>query len=162
MMMPVEATFIPLYIIFKKLGLIDTHVPLILPFVLTNAFGVFLMRQFLAGIPTDLSDAAKIDGCGHPRIFFSIVMPLCNPVLAALAIFTFRLTWNDFLTPLIYLSTNIKFTVPLLIASFRGIYYNDWGLLMAGANMAMIPVIIIYFIFQRYFIQGVTMTGLKI
>ncbi len=161
MMIPGQITLIPMFIFFKRIGWIDTHWPLIVPWVLRNPFGVFLLRQFFLAIPDDLLDAARIDGCSSFRIYWNIMLPLSIPALATLGIFTFMGSWNDFLTPLIYLDTLEKFTVPLLVSAARGLYYNKWTLMMASSAIAIIPVMIAYFFGQRYFIQGITLTGLK-
>lgn len=161
MMIPMQVTLIPMFILFKNIGWIDTHWPLIVPRVLTNAFGVFLLRQFFMTIPDELLDAARLDGCSLWRIYWKIILPLSVPALAALSIFTFMSVWNDFLTPLIYLDSMEKFTVPLIVSATQGLYYNDWTLMMAVGCSAVIPVLIVYLFAQRYFIQGITLTGLK-
>jgi len=125
MMIPGQVTLIPMYIVFKQINWIDTHLPLIIPPILVNVFGVFFLRQFFMTIPDDLIDAARIDGCSPLRIYFNIILPEARPALATLGIFIFMSSWNDFLTPLIYLNTMEKFTVPLIISSAQGLYYND-------------------------------------
>jgi len=161
MMIPIQVTLIPMFILFKNIGWIDTHWPLIVPRVLTNAFGVFLLRQFFMTIPDDLLDAARIDGCNLWGIYWKIMLPLSTPALATLGIFVFMSTWNDFLAPLVYLDSMKKLTVPLLVSATKGLYYNEWTILMATGCSAVMPVLIVYLFAQRYFIQGITLTGLK-
>lgn len=160
LMIPYQVTIIPLYLIMTNLRLVDTHWALILPGSLFNAFAVFLLRQFIRGIPKELEEAAIVDGAGRFRIYWSIILPLLVPAMASLAIFTFLGSWNSFFHPLIFLSTPDLFTVPLMLDQFRGQYTVDWSLLMAGSAIAVIPVLIIYMIGQRQIIEGITMTGL--
>lgn len=161
MMIPGQVTLIPMYIVFKQINWIDTHLPLIIPPVLVNVFGVFFLRQFFMTIPDDLIDAARIDGCSPLRIYFNIILPEARPALATLGIFIFMSSWNDFLTPLIYLNTMEKFTVPLIISSARGLYYNDWPLMMATSIISIIPILVAYVFAQKYFVEGITLTGIK-
>ena len=161
MMIPGQVTLIPMFMWFSEFGWVDTHWPLIIPPVLSNAFGVFLLRQFMATIPNELEEAGRMDGLNPLRIYWSIILPNCKPALAALGIFTFMGNWNNFLTPLIYLNTETKFTLPLIIASFQGLYTTDWPLLMAASCISLIPVLVVYIFAQRYFIEGITLSGLK-
>lgn len=161
MMIPGQVTLIPSFMLFKEINWTDSHWPLIIPPILTNSFGVFLLRQFMSAFPGELEDAARIDGLNPWGIYWKIMMPNCKPALAALGIFTFMGTWNNFLTPLIYLNSNNKFTLPLMIASFQGLYTTDWALLMAAACITLIPVLIIYLFAQKYFVEGITLSGLK-
>jgi len=161
LMLPPTVTFIPRYIEFRELNLIDTWWPLILPNWFSNASFLFLLRQFFRTIPRDLSDAAKVDGASEFRIFWQIILPLCRPVLAVVVIFQFLYSWNDFLEPLIYLSDPDKYTVALGLASFRDLLSSDYGLLMAGSAVMILPVVVLFFIAQRYFIRGVVLSGLK-
>jgi len=161
MMIPNQVTLIPMFIWFRTLGWIDTHLPLIIPVVLCNAYGVFLLRQFMMTIPDSLSESAKIDGASQLIIFFRIILPLCIPALATLGLFSFMGSWNSFLVPLIYLNTEKKYTIPLIIMSFKNQYYSDWGLMMAAASVSIVPVIIIYIFAQRFFIEGVVLSGIK-
>jgi multiple sugar transport system permease protein len=160
-MIPGQVTLIPLYILFSRIGWIDTHWPLIVPAVLLNAYGVFLLRQFMEGIPDSYVESAKIDGASHFQIYWRIVLPLCKPSIITLGLFSFIGHWNNFLGPLIFLSTDTKFTVPLIINSFRTVYYVEWGLLMAAATVAIVPVVVLYLLAQRYFVEGITLSGLK-
>lgn len=161
MMLPPQVTLIPQFLIFKSFGWIDTFWPLIVPAFFGGAFYTFLLRQFFMTIPLDLDDAARIDGASTFQIFWSIILPLSKPALAAVAIFTFTATWEDFLTPLIYLHSKEKLTVSLGLAAFRGEYGTNWNLLMAASLVAMLPPLLVFFFAQKYFIQGVVFTGVK-
>lgn len=161
MMVPSQVTVIPTFILYKYIGWIDTHLPLTVPWVLFSAFGVFLIRQFILTLPRELDEAAIIDGANHFVIYTRIILPLIVPVLATLAIFTFMSSWNNFLGPLIYLNSPEKYTVPLLLAQFKGIYITDWTLLMAASTIAIVPVLIVYLLGQRYIIESIALTGIK-
>lgn len=161
MMVPSQVTMIPLFIIMKNLGLLGTHMSLILPAALFNAFGVFLMRQFIASLPGDLEEAATIDGASVPQIFFRVILPLVKPSLAAFGIFVFLGQWNNFLYPLIFLNKTETFTVPLMLNFFKGTYATDYPLLMAGTVISIVPVLIVYLFFQKQIIQGIAITGMK-
>jgi multiple sugar transport system permease protein len=160
MMIPGVITIIPMYVLLRNLGLVNSLQGLIIPFMVT-AFGIFLMKQFFTSIPLELEEAAQIDGAGRIRTFWQLVLPLARPALAALTIFTFMGRWNDFLMPLIIIGDKDLFTLPLGMSTFRGLYKTDWGLLMAGSLMVMVPIVIMYVAFQRFFIEGVSYTGLK-
>lgn len=161
MMVPHQVTIIPLYLMMKGLGWLDTHLALIIPASLLDAFGVFLLRQFIKSIPDELEEASIVDGANRWTIYTRIIVPLIKPAMAALAIFTFLGMWNSFFSPLIFLNSPDQFTVPLLLNLFRGMYITDWTLMMAGSAIAVIPVLVIYIIGQRYIIEGVTLTGIK-
>ncbi|MCO5477163.1 carbohydrate ABC transporter permease [Enterococcus gallinarum] len=161
MMIPKQVTMIPLYLIMDKLGWLNTHLPLIIPGALFNAFAVFLLRQFIRGIPKELEEAAVMDGASIPRIYWSVILPLIKPALAAMTIFIFMGTYNNFMDALIYLSTPEKFTVPLLLNNFKGLYVTNWSYMMAGATISVIPIILVYLFAQRYIIEGITLTGIK-
>lgn len=160
MMVPGVITIIPLYVLLKNLGLTDTYQGLIIPFMVT-AFGIFLMRQFFQSIPIELEEAARIDGAGRIRTFTQVVLPLAKPALSALTIFTFMGRWNDFLMPLIIIGDSKLFTLPLGMSTFRSQYRTDWGMLMAGSILVMIPIVLLYVVFQRFFIEGISHTGGK-
>jgi multiple sugar transport system permease protein len=160
MMVPGQVTIIPLFLIMQRLGWIDTHLALIVPGALFNAFAVFLLRQFIRGIPKELEEAAIVDGANRWRIYWQIVVPLLVPAMAALGIFLFLGSWNNFFGPLIFLNSPDLFTVPLMLNQFRGQYTIDWTLLMAGSAIAVIPVLVVYMIGQRQIIEGITLTGL--
>ena len=161
MMVPSQVTMIPLFLIMKKIGLLGSHMSLILPAALFNAFGVFLMRQFIAGLPDELEEAAIIDGASVPQIFFRIIIPLVKPSMAAFGIFVFLGQWNSFMYPLIFLNKTETFTVPLLLNFFKGTYATDYPLLMAGTFISVVPVLIVYLFFQKQIIQGIAITGMK-
>jgi multiple sugar transport system permease protein len=161
LMVPEQVTIIPLYIIIESLGLIDTLLSLIIPYALFNAFGVFLLRQFIKSLPVDLEEAAIVDGANRWTIYWRIILPLIRPALAAFGIFTFLFQWNNFFRPLVFLNTIDKYTVPLAINFFRGQYATDFALLMAGSAISIVPVLIVYIIGQRHIIEGIATTGLK-
>jgi multiple sugar transport system permease protein len=161
LMVPGMVTFVPLFVLVSNIGLVNTYPGLILPYLATP-LGVFLMRQFISGIPDELLDAAKVDGAGHFRTFRSVVMPLCGPALAALGILTFLASWNNFLWPLVVAQTEDKYTLPVALALYS-VGENDtrYGLLMAGAVIVVLPVILLFLALQRHFVQGIAMTGIK-
>ena len=162
MMLPMQVTMIPVFVMFKDLGWLNTFKPLTVPaFLGGGAFNIFLLRQFFLTIPNSLFDAARIDGCSEFRIYWNIVLPLAKPALATVAILTFLFSWNDFLGPLIYLSDQMKGTLALGLAMLTGQHQNEWGLLMAASVLMMVPVIMIFFFFQKYFIQAFTTSGIK-
>lgn len=161
LMVPGQVTIIPVFIIMKQLGLIDNHLSIILPF-LTSAFGVFLLRQFFLTLPQDLIDAAKIDGAGPWTTFMRVAIPLAGPSLAALTIITFNNTWNNYFYPLIFLNTWEKMTLPLGITALRGyLASNSASVVMAAVSLAILPVLLIFLVAQRWFIAGITRTGIK-
>jgi multiple sugar transport system permease protein len=161
LMVPAIVTFMPLFVLVANLNLVNTHAGLILPF-LVGAFGVFLMRQFIGGIPDELLDAARVDGAGEHYIFWRIVMPLCGPAIATLTILTFLGSWNSFLWPLVVANTEDMYTLPVAIALFAtGQQETNIALLMAGSVVVIVPVLIVFIALQRYFTQGIAMTGIK-
>lgn len=160
LMVPGQVTIIPLYLFFNDLDLIDTYPAVILP-RMAAAIGVFMLRQFFLSIPVDLEEAARIDGCSRYGIFWRIILPLARPSLTALAIFTLVWSWNDFMWPLIVLPSKEMYTLPVGISTLVGYYGRDWGMQMASSFLASLPVLILFLIFQREFIKGVAMTGLK-
>jgi multiple sugar transport system permease protein len=161
LMIPIQLTIIPLFLIMRQLDWINTHLSIIVPYALLNAFGVFLMRQFIKGIPVELEEAAIVDGANRWTIFWRIIFPLLRAPLAALGIISFLGQWNNFFLPLIMLNSPDLFTVPLMLNQFRGQYISDWTLLMAASAIAVIPILIVYVIGQRHIIQGIAITGLK-
>lgn len=162
MMLPMQVTMIPIFVLFKDMGWLNTYKPLVVPaFFGGGAFNIFLLRQFYLGIPREISDAARIDGCSEFRIYWNIMLPLARPALATVAIMTFMFSWNDFLGPLIYLSDKDKGTLALGLSMFVGQYQTEWGLLMAASLLTMLPMILVFFFFQKYIIQGFTMSGVK-
>lgn len=161
MMLPAFVTMIPTFLIFRSLGWYNTLLPLWVPAFAGTPFYIFLLRQFMLGIPRELEEAARIDGCSWFGIYWRIVMPLMKPALATVAIFTFMATWNEFMGPLIYLSDERLFPLSLGLFKFRSQYGSDFGMLMAASTLMTLPVIILFFLCQRYFIEGTTLTGLK-
>ena len=161
MMLPAQVTMIPVFAIFVKLHWVDTFLPLIVPTFLGTPFFIFLLRQFFLGIPRELSEAAKLDGCNEFAIYRRVVMPLSKPALATVGLFTFMGAWNDFLNPLIYLLDESKYTLSLGLAMFTGQYGNEYGMLMAVSAVFTLPIIVLFFFTQRTFIQGMTMSGIK-
>jgi multiple sugar transport system permease protein len=162
MMLPWAVTMIPRYIMFKYLHWLDTPLPLIVPnWFGGGVFNIFLLRQFFRTIPYEISDAGRIDGCSELGIYWRLVMPLAKPALTTVAIFTFLNAWNDFMGPLIYLTSRQNFTLSLGLASFRDLYTTQWHYLMAASTVVILPVIILFFFAQRYFVQGIAFTGLK-
>ncbi len=161
-MIPYHVTLIPTFVLFRMLGWLDTYMPLILPYWLGGgAFYIFLLRQFYLRLPLDLDDAARIDGAGSFGIYRYVVLPQSKPALGVIAVFSFLAHWNDFFGPLIYLNSSDKFTLALGITLFREFEVTHWNLLMAGSVMMSLPCILLYFVAQRYFIQGIVFTGLK-
>jgi multiple sugar transport system permease protein len=163
LLLPFHVLIIPQYVVFQKLGLVDTYAPLLLgKFLATEAFFVFLMVQFMRAIPHELDESAKIDGAGHWGIFWNIVLPLSRPAIITTAIFTFIWTWNDFFGPLIYLSTPEKYPLPLALQLFIDeAAGSDFGALMAMSMLALVPVILFFLFFQRFLVEGVSTSGLK-
>lgn len=161
-MLPYQVTMIPLYVIFNKIGWVNTLRPLIIPAFLGNPFFIFLLRQFFSGIPKDLSDSARIDGCTELGILWNIILPLSRPALMVVALFQFLTSWNQFLAPLIYLNDQKLFTISLGLALMRSGYgLSRFSLIMAATSLFVVPVIILFFFAQRTFIQGITFTGMK-
>ncbi|WP_248928425.1 carbohydrate ABC transporter permease [Paenibacillus hamazuiensis] len=163
LMLPHHVTLIPQYILFHKLGWINTYYPLIVPkWLATDAFFVFLIVQFIRGVPRDLDEAATIDGCGPIRIYTSIIMPLALPALITTTIFTFLWTWDDFFSQLLYLSEVSKYTVPLGLRLFLdSSSQSDWGPMFAMSVLSLVPCFVIFIICQKYFVQGIATSGIK-
>ncbi len=161
LMIPYQTTMIPLFIIFRKIGWIGTYKPLWVPSFFGVAFYIFLLRQFFMTIPSELSDAAKIDGASELVTFFRILLPLVKPALAVVGLFSFLATWHNFLGPLIYLDDQAKYTLSLGLQQFLSLHGAEWSLLMAGSTLMTVPIVIIFFFAQRTFIQGIALTGLK-
>lgn len=160
MMIPGTVLLVPSFLLFRDLGWLDTWAPLIVP-GLAGAFGVFLARQFVGKIPDSLIECAKLEGCGEWRIFRSIVMPLSKPLMATLAILTFLGSWNSFVGPLIILLDEKKYTLPLVVAMLQGRFPGQENMQMAGAMISILPVLIIFFVFQRQIVQSLASSGLK-
>jgi multiple sugar transport system permease protein len=161
LMIPGVVTFVPLFVLVANAGLINTLPGLFLPF-LVSPFGVFLMRQFILGLPRDLLDAGRVDGAGELRIFWRIILPLCGPALATLGILTFLGSWNNFLWPLVVGQTEDKYTLPVALALYStGQNSTNYGLLLAGATVVILPILVVFLVFQKRFIEGIATTGLK-
>jgi ABC-type glycerol-3-phosphate transport system permease component len=161
LMIPYQVTLIPTFILFSKIGWVGTHLPLWVPAFWGGAFGTFLLRQFYLTIPIDLAESARIDGASIWQIYRHVYIPLSGPPMAALAIFTFMWTWNDLLNPLIYVNELDKLTLTIGLSFFQNQYGGKWTLMMAGAVVSILPIIIIFFFAQKYFIQGIATTGVK-
>jgi multiple sugar transport system permease protein len=161
MMIPGIVTFIPTFVLFKSLGMLGTYTPLILPTFLGNAFFIFMVRQFYLGLPWELSDAARVDGAGEFRIFWQIMLPLVRSALMVVAVFTFLYTWHDFFGPLIYLSERSQYPLSLGLYTFRAQRTTEWALMMAASTLTTLPLMVIFFFTQRYFLDGITLTGIK-
>lgn len=160
LMVPGQVTMIPTYLMFAKVGLTNTHWPLILP-AFFSAFGVFLLRQFFMTLPKELEEAAEIDGCNPFTTYLKIMLPMIVPAMLTLGVFTLMNTWNDYMGPLLYLSSPEKFTMTLGIAYFKGIYTTQWNLVMAGAVISILPILIAYLCAQKYFVEGIAFSGVK-
>lgn len=160
LMVPTQVTLIPTYVMFAKVDLIDTHFPLILP-AFFSAFGVFLLRQFFISLPKEMEEAAEIDGCNPFTTYWRIMLPLVVPAMLTLGVFTLMNTWNDYMGPLIYLTSPEKYTMTLGIAFFKGIYTTQWNLVMAGSVISVIPILAAYLCAQKYFIEGIAFSGVK-
>ncbi|MDR1446915.1 MAG: carbohydrate ABC transporter permease [Treponema sp.] len=159
MMIPGQVTLIPVFIMIRTVGLMNTYPALFLPVI--NAFGVFLIRQFMFSLPNDLLESAKIDGASEPVLFTRIVLPLVQPVLISLTIFTFISVWNDFLWPLVIASKPEMHTLTLAISVLRSNYLSNYGLVMAGSTLAFMPPFILYLILQKQFVEGIALSGIK-
>jgi len=159
MMVPAQVTLIPLFTIMRDLGLLNTWISLFLPVI--NAFGVFLIRQFMSSIPDEMIEAARIDGASELQIFLRVVLPSLRPVIVALTVFTFLTTWNDFLWPLVSITNDQLQTVTLAVAKLQGRFATDYGLVMAGATVSFIIPLVLFLILQRQFVEGVTSSSVK-
>jgi multiple sugar transport system permease protein len=163
MMLPIQVTMIPLFLLFRWLGWVDTLLPLVLPAFFGTPFFIFMFRQFFAQIPEALVEAARIDGCGHLGIWWRIMLPLCRPVIAITAVFTFIATWNDFMGPLIYLQSEDQMTLAVALNSFQNQYgdFRDMNLLMAASIVTMIPCVVLFFVAQKQFVGGLSLGAVK-
>jgi multiple sugar transport system permease protein len=164
-MLPYAVTLIPTFVMWGYLGALDTFLPLTVPAWFAGAgggvFNIFLFRQFFLTIPFELDEAAYIDGANPWQVFWRIILPLSKPVVVVVVIFTFIGVWNDFLGPLLYLSDESKFTLALGLATFQSTYTAQWGYLMAASLVVILPIIVLFFVLQRYFVEGITLTGVK-
>ena len=161
MLLPGVVLLIPRYLLFHKFGWVGTYAPLIVPYFFGNAFNIFLLRQFMLTIPLELSDAAKIDGANEFQIFLKVILPLVKPALMVVAVFHFIYTWNDFLEPLIYLDEADEYPLVLGLSSFQTRHQVKWHLMLAASMAVTIPMIILFFVAQKQFIQGIATTGIK-
>jgi multiple sugar transport system permease protein len=162
LMLPGQVLMIPQYIVFNKLGWLNTFLPLLVPRFFGNAFFIFLMVQFMRGLPPELDEAAEIDGCSKIGTFFRIILPLTQPALITAAIFSFYWTWGDFLEPLLYLQDPHLYTVSLAIRAYSDpTAYTDWGSIFAMSSLSLVPVFVVFICFQKYLVQGISTTGLK-
>jgi multiple sugar transport system permease protein len=160
LVVPVQVSMLPLFLLFKELGLVNTYAAVIIPGI-ASIFAIFLVRQYLLALPDDLLDAARIDGASELRIYISIVLPVTTPILATLAIWTFLATWNDFMWPLIVLSNGSMYTLPVALANLIGEHAQDTELMMAGSVLTVLPVMLVFLLLQRYYVQGITAGSLK-
>jgi multiple sugar transport system permease protein len=162
LMLPPQVTVVPLYVMWAKLGLVGSLWPLIIPNWLGDAFAIFLLRQFFLTIPEEYLDAARVDGCGELRILTTVVLMLAKPAIAAVALFSVLYTWNDFFLPLLYLSENPdNWVTSIGLSQFRNLHQVQWNLTMAATVLVMLPVIVVFFLAQKAFVEGVTLTGVK-
>ena len=160
-MLPSIVTLIPTFIVFRTLGWIDTFLPLIVPLWFGGgAFNIFLFRQFFMTIPLELDEAARIDGASNLRIYWGIILPLSKPVIATIAVFAFIHNWNDFFEPLIYLQSPENWTMAIGLRGFRDLYSTQWNLMMAASTAMIMPLLVLFFLAQRYFVSGIQMSGL--
>lgn len=161
MMIPYTVVMIPQFMMWQMIGMYNTYIPLMLPAFFGSAFNMFLVNQFYRGIPKAYDEAALVDGANYLKIYFKVIIPMSKPVLCSVGVFTFMSTWNDFLGPLLYLEDEKLKTVSLGLQTFIGQYTGSWNLLMAASSLAIIPMVFIFFFAQRYFIEGITFSGLK-
>ncbi|MDD5091989.1 MAG: carbohydrate ABC transporter permease [Candidatus Wallbacteria bacterium] len=160
MMVPGQVTMMPVFIILKHLGLLNSYLGLIIPGG-AGVFAIFMLRQFMVDVPEALLESARIDGCGELRIYWSIMLPLCRPVLATLLIFNFMGAWNEFLWPLIVMLSESKYTLPVALANLNGQYNAEWGLLMAGSVIVILPVVLVFLMAQKHYIKGIAAGAVK-
>jgi len=160
LVVPGQVVMFPLFLMLNKLGLVNTYLSVIIPGI-TSIFGIFVIRQYALSIPDSVIEAARMDGAGDFRIYATIILPMCKPILVTLAIFTFLGTWNDFLWPLIVLSDDSMYTLPVALASLAGEHVQDTELMMAGSVLTVVPVLVIFMVLQRYYIQGIMMGSVK-
>jgi multiple sugar transport system permease protein len=160
MLIPAQVGMLPLFLMLKAMGLVNTVAGVMIP-MMAPIFGIFMVRQFALGIPRDLMDAARVDGASEWRIYWRIVVPLLSPILATLAIFIFLSSWNDFLWPLIVLSDDARYTLPVALANLSGEHVQDTELMMAGAVLTVMPVLLVFLVLQRHYVRGLLLGGVK-
>jgi len=161
MMIPFHLVLVPLFTLLYQFGWLDTYQGVILPYLASSGFGVFLMRQFILGVPSDLLDAARIDGTSEFGIYWRVIIPAVKPAMGALSIFGFLGAWNEFLWPMIVLRDAAKYTLPLGLASLVGVYRQEYGMLMAGTLLSILPIMALFLAMQREFVQGITLGAVK-
>jgi multiple sugar transport system permease protein len=160
-MLPAQVTMMPVFLIFRWLGWTGTFLPLVVPPFLGSAFSIFLLRQFFLTIPQEISDAARIDGCSEFGILTRIIAPMARPAIVTVALFSFTGAWMDFINPLIYLHDERYYTLAIGLQAFLGRHQNEWSLLMAAATVITLPMVVLFFLAQKTFIQGIALTGMK-
>jgi alpha-1,4-digalacturonate transport system permease protein len=160
LMIPIQVIMVPMFMIVSDLGWLNTPWAVVMPRA-AEAFGIFLVRQFMLSIPDELIEAARLDGAGEFRIFLTVVLPLCGPLIAVLTIFTFMWRWNDFAWPVVVLQSQSAFTVPLGLNLLKGEHYTDWNYIMSMGLLSTVPMLLVFVFFQRYFVQGIAVTGIK-
>ena len=160
LMIPIQVIMVPEFLIVSRLGWVDTYWGVVIPRA-AEAFGLFMVRQFMVSIPDELLEAARLDGAGEFKIFWKVVLPLSWPVIAVLTIFTFMWRWNDFAWPLVVLQDRASYTVPLGLNLMKGQFFTDWTGIMSMSLLSIVPMLIVFIFFQRYFIQGIASTGMK-
>lgn len=161
MILPYQVTLIPLYLMYTKMKWVGTFLPLIVPCFFGNAFFIFLMRQFLVGIPKEITESARIDGASEFKIFLQLIMPISKPALATVAIMSFMRSWNDFLGPLVFLGNDKLYTLSLAASMLKSTLDPNWDMLLTLGVVMVLPVLLLFFVLQKYFIQGITMSGIK-
>lgn len=161
MILPYQVTMIPLYLMFTKMHWVGTFLPLIVPQFFGNAFYIFLLRQFLTGVPKEITESSRIDGANEFEIFLKVIMPISKPALASVAIMAFIRAWNDFLGPLVFLGSDRLYTLSLAASMLKSNYDPNWDLLLPLGVVMVLPVLLLFFVLQKYFIQGITMSGIK-
>jgi multiple sugar transport system permease protein/alpha-1,4-digalacturonate transport system permease protein len=159
-MIPIQVIMVPEFLIISKLGWVNTYAGVIAPRA-AEAFGIFMVRQFMVSIPDELIEAARLDGAGEFKIFWKVILPLSWPVVAVLTIFTFMWRWNDFAWPLVVLQDQAAYTVPLGLNLMKGQFFTDWTGIMGMSLVSILPILVVFIFFQRYFIQGIASTGIK-
>jgi multiple sugar transport system permease protein len=160
MVIPAQVSMLPLFLLLKSMGLVNTYWGVLIPY-LAPIFGIFMVRQYALSLPQDYLDAARVDGAGEFRIYWSVVLPLCRPILVTLAVFVFMGTWNDFMWPLIELTDDRLYTLPVALANLSGEHAQDTELMMAGSVLTVLPVLVLFLALQRYYIEGIMMGGVK-
>jgi len=160
LMVPPEVTLVPLYVLVRKMGMLNSFKALIVPFM-SSAFGVFLLRQFFLTIPKELEDAARIDGCGRLRILWNVILPLSKPALWTMALYTFLAHWNSYMWPLVAINNDQKQIIQVGISKFASMWETEWTLQMASSTVAIVPIIIFFFFVQKQFIEGISISGMK-